>query len=66
MLKLTIEKLVQQNLKITKKLDIIFISISDIDNKLKNFINETNKSMDLNNNSLKVMFISSFIYLLIN
>ena len=41
------------------------MSIADIDNKLKNFINETNKSINLNNDSLKVIFIIDYIYLLI-
>ena len=65
MLKLTIEKLVQQNLEITKKLDIISMSIADINDKLKKFINKTNKSIDLNDDSLKVIFIIDYIYLLI-
>ena len=41
------------------------MSIANIDNKLKNFINETNKNVDLNNDSLKVIFIIDYIYLLI-
>ena len=41
------------------------MSIANIDNKLKIFINETNKSVDLNDDSLKGIFIIDYIYLLI-
>jgi len=44
-------------------LDVISTTIADIDDKLKKFINETNKSVDLNDDSLKVIFIIDYIYI---